>query len=160
MSTCRNGVIQLKNGDLLATLRGDIKRDHKMHFAVSKDQGKTWSKVYSAGYQDHCPHVARLSNSAIVLTYRAFTDDLTAESGYTGLRISYDEGKTWQEQYLIDKFCDAYASTVELADKSLLITYYEEGNQSDVHVIRTNAPKQTNKTWNYANPVPLKRLTF
>ena len=49
-----------------------------MHFAVSKDQGKTWSKFYSAGYQDHCPHVARLSNGAIVLTYRAFTDDLTA----------------------------------------------------------------------------------
>ena len=68
--------------------------------------------------------------------------------------------KCLMERYLIDKFCDAYASTVELADKSLLITYYEEGNQSDVHVIRTNAPKQTNKTWNYANPVPLKRLTF
>lgn len=153
-------VIQLKNGDVLAALRGDIKRDHKMHFAVSKDQGRTWSKVYSAFYQGHCPHFTRLSNDAIVLTYRAFTDDLTAESGYTGLRISYDEGKTWQGPYMIDKFWGAYASTVELEDKSLLITYYEEGNQSAVRVIRTNAPEQTNKTWNYANPVPLKRLTF
>ncbi len=35
-------VIQLKNGDILAALRGDINRDHKMHFTVSKDQGKTW----------------------------------------------------------------------------------------------------------------------
>jgi len=125
-----------------------------------KTKERLGSKVYCAGYQDRCPHVARLSNGAIVLIYRAFTDDLTAESGYTGLRISYDEGKTWQGPYLIDKFCGAYASTVELADKSLLITYYEEGNQSAVHVIRSNAPKQTNKTRNYANPVPLKRLTF
>jgi len=85
---------------------------------------------------------------------------LTAESGYAGLRISYDGGKTWHGPCLIDKFCGAYASTGELADKSLLITYYEEGNQSAVRLLRTNAPKKTNKTWNYANLVPLKRLTF
>lgn len=153
-------VIQLKNGDVLAALRGDIKRDVKMHFSISQDNGKSWGDVYSSGFQGHCPHFLRLSNGAIVLTYRAFKDDSKYESGYTGLRISYDEGKTWQGPYLIDSFWGAYAATVELPDKNLLITYYEEGENSAVRVIKTSAPQKTSKNIPYEKPIILKRLVL
>lgn len=153
-------IITLKNGDILAALRGDIKRDDKLHFSISKDQGQSWGKVVDSRFQGHCPHFIRLKSGAIVLTYRAFTDDSSASSGYTGLRISYDEGKTWQGPYLIDKFWGAYASTVELGDNSLLITYYEEGNQSAVRVIKTLAPKQSKAKISYSKPEPLVRLKF
>jgi len=153
-------IIQLKDGSILAALRGDIRRDVKMHFAISKDNGKSWGDVYSSGFQGHCPHFLRLSNGAIVLTYRAFTDDSRHESGYTGMRISYDEGKTWQGPYLIDGFWGAYAATVELPNKDLLITYYEEGENSAVRVIKTKAPKKSSKSISYTKPVVLERLKF
>ncbi|WP_313259499.1 sialidase family protein [Sphingobacterium sp.] len=151
-------VIQLKDGSILAALRGDIKRDHKMHFSISNNAGQTWENVYSSGFQGHCPHFLRLSNDAIVLTYRAFKDDNTAESGYTGLRISYDEGKTWQGPYLIDQYWGAYASTIELPDKNLLITYYEEGENSAVRVLKTSVPIKYTKNIHYERPETLPRL--
>lgn len=153
-------IIELKDGSILAALRGDIRRDVKMHFAISKDKGKTWGDVYSSGFQGHCPHFLRLSNGVIVLTYRAFRDDSSYESGYTGMRVSYDEGKTWQGPYLIDGFWGAYAATVELPNKDLLITYYEEGENSAVRVIKTKAPKKSSKATAYDKPVVLKRLKF
>lgn len=151
-------VVQLKDGSVLAALRGDIKRDVKMHFAISQDNGKTWGDVYSSGFQGHCPHFTRLESGAIILTYRAFTDDRTAESGYTGLRVSFDEGKTWQGPYLVDSFWGAYASTVELPDKNLLITYYEEGRNSAVRVIKTSMPPHAKEPIKYTEPSVLPRL--
>lgn len=151
-------VIRLKDGSLYAALRGSIKHNDLMHFSVSTDNGKTWSEVQSIGFQGHAPHFLRLSNDAIVMTYRAFRDDSDSKSGYTGFRISYDEAKTWQGPYLIDEFWGAYASTVELKDHSLLISYYEEGEGSAVRIIRVETPAKSSESIPHDQPLPLIRL--
>lgn len=153
-------VINLKDGSMLAALRGSIKHEDLMHFSISKDGGKTWSPVQDSGFQGHAPHFLRLSNDAIVMTYRAFRDDAEYSTGYTGFRISFDEGKTWQGPYLVDEFWGAYAATVELDDNTLLISYYEEGEGSAVRVIRVNAPTQSDEVIAHDNPIPLERLSF
>lgn len=153
-------VVLLKDGSLYAALRGSIKDKDLMHFAISKDNGKTWSDVKDIGFQGHAPHFLRLSGGAIVMTYRAFRNDEDSKSGYTGFRISFDEGKTWQGPYLIDNFWGAYASTVELQDKTLLISYYEEGEHSAVRVIHVKAPDKSEDKIEHASPVPLERLPF
>ena len=116
--------VLLKDGTLFAALRGDRVN---MHFATSPDLGLTWSPVKDIGFPGHCPHLTRLSTGEILLTHRL---------PLTSLHVSRDEGKTWQGPYRIDDVGGAYASTVELKDGSVLVTYYEEGAGSGVRARR------------------------
>ncbi|MBI4602561.1 MAG: exo-alpha-sialidase, partial [Planctomycetes bacterium] len=116
--------VLLKDGALFAALRGDRVN---MHFATSPDLGLTWSGVKDSGFPGHCPHFTRLSTGEILLTHRL---------PQTALHLSRDEGKTWQGPYGIDATIGAYASTVELKDCSVLVTYYEEGEGSAVRARR------------------------
>ena len=74
-----------------------------------------------------CPHFTRLSSGEILLTHRL---------PLTSLHVSRDEGQTWQGPYQIDSTAGAYASTVELKDRSVLVVYYEEGAGSAVRARR------------------------
>ncbi len=114
--------VRLSDGRLFAALRGDRVN---MHFATSADEGLTWSPVKDIGFPGHCPHLTRLSTGEILLTHR-----LPA----TALHVSRDEGRSWQGPYPIDTTPGAYASTVELKDGTVLVTYYEEGERSAVRV--------------------------
>ena len=118
-------VILLKNGDLLAALRGDGKVN--MHFATSSDKGLTWGKVQDSGFKGHCPHFTRLSTGEIVLCHR-----LPA----TSVHVSADDGATWSGPHQIDSVGCAYPATVELKDGSVLIVYYEEGAGSAIRIQR------------------------
>ena len=117
-------VIRLRDGRLFAALRGDRV---KMHFATSPDGGLTWSSVEDIGFAGHCPHLTRLTGGEILLAHR-LPD--------TALHISRDEGRTWQGPHTIDTVIGAYASTVELADRSVLVVYYEEGVGSAIRAAR------------------------
>ncbi len=127
-------VILLNNGSLFAALRaqGEV----NMHYAISKDYGKTWSDAKNIGFRGHCPSLTRLKTGDILLVIRAFPT-----TGYTGLRISRDEGKTWEGPYLIDEKWGAYPSTVELKDGSVLCIYYEEGKNSAIRALRFKMPE-------------------
>jgi sialidase-1 len=116
--------VRLKDGTLYAALRGDRVN---MHFATSPDGGLTWSPVKDIGFVGHCPHFTRLSSGEILLTHRL---------PLTALHVSRDEGKTWQGPSQIDTTLGAYASTVELKDGTVLVTYYEEGQGSAVRARR------------------------
>lgn len=149
-------VVLLKNKTLYAALRGDINSLTNMHYAHSKDYGKTWSPAADIGFQGHSPSFTRLKTGEILMSYRAFRDDKTAKSGYTGLRISVDEAKTWAGPYLIDETWGAYPSIIELKDKSLLAVYYEEGKGSGIRVQRFKKPA-IQKT-DPAQPIFLKAI--
>lgn len=151
-------VITLKDGSLFAALRGSIKDTVHMHYAISKDIGKTWSKVNDIGFQGHSPSFTRLKSGAILLTYRAFYDDFQHKKGYTGLRISYDEGKTWQGPYRIDVMWGAYPSTIELKDGTILTVYYEEGQRSCIRASRFTLPKKTKKGFPLDQPKQVSTL--
>lgn len=116
--------VRLMDGSLFAALRGD---KTNLHFSVSADQGRTWSKVKDSGFMGHCPHFTRLSTGEILLTHRL---------PKTALHLSRDDAKTWQGPYAIDTTIGAYPSTVELRDGTVLIVYYEEGAHSAIRARR------------------------
>lgn len=117
-------VIRLADGRLFAALRSDRAN---MHYATSTDLGRTWSSVKDIGFPGHCPHLTRLAGGEILLTHRL---------PGTSLHISRDEGRSWQGPLRIDAVVGAYASTVELADHSVLVVYYEEGSGSAIRAAR------------------------
>ena len=116
--------VSLKDGSLLAALRGDRVN---LHFATSRDGGLTWSPVKDSGFPGHCPHFTRLHTGEILLSHRL---------PKTALHVSRDDGKTWQGPYAIDDTIGAYPSTVELTDGSVLVVYYEEGEHSAIRARR------------------------
>lgn len=146
-------VILLKDGTLYAALRAQ--QEVHMHFAKSKDMGKTWSDVEDIGFRGHSPSFTRLKSGEILLTTRAFTD-APSKKGYTGLRISRDEAKTWEGPYMVDETLGAYPSTVELKDGSVLVVYYEEGQGSGIRAYRFRIPA---KAAPFAEPRRLEMLT-
>ncbi|MCE5345236.1 MAG: glycoside hydrolase [Bacteroidales bacterium] len=145
-------VVLLKDGSLFAALRaqGEV----NMHYALSKDLGKTWSEVKNIGFRGHCPSFTRLKTGEILLVTRAF-----AKSGYTGLRISRDEAKTWEGPYLIDEKSGAYPATVELKDGSVLCIYYEEGKNSAIRALRFKVPEKMHGE-QFAEPRRVETLTM
>ncbi len=114
--------ILLKDGTIYAALRGV-----NMHYATSPDKGLSWSAVKNIGFVGDCPHFTRLTGGEILLTHRL---------PKTALHVSRDEAKTWQGPYAIDDTIGAYASTVELKDGTVLVVYYEEGQNSAVRARR------------------------
>lgn len=129
-------IILLNDNTLYASLRGDGSKVN-MHYATSKDMGKTWSPVSDIGFVGHSPSFTRLKTGEILLSYRAYC---SKNGYYTGLRISRDEARTWEGPYLADKKVGGYPSTVELNDGSILIIYYEEGEGSAIRVLRFKMP--------------------
>ncbi len=152
-------VVLLKKKQLLAALRGDIATKVNMHYATSPDYGKTWTTVRDIGFQGHAPSFTRLRSGEILLSYRAFVNDHDAKTGYTGLRVSRDEGKSWEGPYRIDNKWGAYPATVELKDGTILIVYYEEGKQSGVRALRFKKPGKARRK-KMDTPQPLQILSL
>lgn len=117
-------VVELKDGRILAALRGD---KVPLHFALSGDRGQSWSAVESSGFPGHCPHFTRLRSGEIVLTHRL---------PQTAMHVSRDDGATWNGPHAVDSVIGAYPSTVELRDGSVLVVYYEEGAASAIRARR------------------------
>jgi sialidase-1 len=113
-------VVPLKDGTLLAALRSS-KVD--MHYAQSKDGGKSWGPVHSFGFKGHCPYFLRHSSDVILLAHRVPA---------TSLHWSNDDGKTWQGPVQIDSVGGAYPSMVELPTGEVYCVYYEEGKGSSI----------------------------
>lgn len=135
-------VIRLKDGRLFAALRGQ--KSTPMHYGLSEDIGETWAPVENIGFLAHSPHLNRLSTGEILMTYRGVedTDTFDWDKAYTAMRISYDEGKTWQGPYKMEDSRGAYPSTVELADGNILLIFYEEGENSGVGALTFEMPKK------------------
>lgn len=112
--------VLLKDGTLYAALRGDRTN---MHYATSSDLGLSWSNVRDIGFAGHCPHFTRLGTGEILLAHRL---------PQSSFHVSRDDGHSWQGPYLIDQRIGAYPSTVELRDGSVLVVYYQEGQNSAI----------------------------
>jgi sialidase-1 len=98
-----------------------------MHYAQSKDGGKTWGPVHSFGFKGHCPYFLRHSFSVILLAHRV---------PVTSLHWTNDDGKTWQGPVLIDSVGGAYPSMVEMPNSEVYCVYYEEGKGSSIGGVR------------------------
>lgn len=122
-------VIELKNGQIFAALRGR----KQMAWSRSEDQGLSWTPAVSFGFGGHCPYFLRAADDVILLAHRIPS---------TSLHYSTDEAKTWQGPVLIDRVGGAYPSLVNLKDGSTLCVYYEEGAGSSIRATRLDvSPK-------------------
>ncbi len=119
-------IFERKDGTLYAALRP------LMGFAISSDQGETWTPAEPIGFPGHCPYFLRTPDDVILLAHR-----LPA----TSLHYSLDEGKTWSDNVLIDECIGAYPSMVMLKDGSVLIVYYEEGEGSNIRAKRLSVDR-------------------
>ncbi|GAB3907945.1 hypothetical protein GCM10028803_42630 [Larkinella knui] len=132
-------VILLKDNTLLAALRAQ--KDTPMHYATSNDMGASWTPVKSFGFLGHSPAFTRLKSGEILLTYRGFTKGGDWATAYTALQVSFDDGKSWQGPYRLDKTTGAYPSTVDLKDGTVLCIYYEEGKGSAIRALHFKKPR-------------------
>jgi hypothetical protein len=106
-----------------------------MHFATSRDRGRSWTKSVPIGFQAHCPYLHRLKDGTILLAVREFENG--PWKGGTTVRFSRDEAKTWSKPFLVDPCSGSYPSMVDLRDGTILIAYYEEkAAKADIRVRR------------------------
>ncbi len=119
--------LELENGDILAFLRGQGKEvpfEFTVYLSKSTDGGKTWSNPEGLGVCGSPPHAFIHSSGAIVLTYGRRAKPF-------GLRalISYDNGNTWSDEYVLDDTAPmedlGYPSSIELDDGSIYTVYYK-----------------------------------
>jgi sialidase-1 len=128
-------VIELADGRLWA---GQRSSHTPACYAVSADEGNTWTKSQTLGFVAHCPYLLRAASnpSIILMGYRGYSTLNGSGVGCTALRCSLDECKTWNEAITVDAFVGAYPSMVNLKDGSVLIVYYEEANNSSIRAKR------------------------
>lgn len=124
-------VIELKDGSLLAALRGG--QGAPMNVSRSTDRGRSWSPAEPLGFVGHCPYLHRIPTGEIALAYR---QPVKGTAYGTALRISRDEGGHWDEAVGVDAVIGAYPSMVGLRDGSVLVVYYEEGAGSNIRAKR------------------------
>jgi sialidase-1 len=117
-------VVPLEGGKLLAALRSSTV---DIHFAESKDRGKSWGAVRSFGFKGQCPYLLRHSSGALLLAHRVPA---------TSLHWTTDNGKTWRGPLEIDSVNGAYPSMTELPDGRVFCVYYEEGAGSSIRGAR------------------------
>lgn len=129
-------IVQLRDGDYLVGIRagviGAVNDSHTLRvFTSYSEDGRNFTKA--AVVPDVVgapPHFLELSNGAVLLTYSyrgGIEDDEVL--GCRG-RVSYDGGKTWDEEIIIteSKGDLGYPSTVELSDGTLITVCYQPVN--------------------------------
>ena len=72
----------------------------------------------------------------VLLAYRVYNTLNGSGPGFTGLRYSRDECRTWSGPVIVDACVGVYPSMVNLKDGSVLIVYYDEGSPSSIRAKR------------------------
>ena len=133
-------VLELADGRLWAAERSS---GSPACFAISADHGNTWTKSQTLGFVAHCPYLLRaVSDPCIILMgYRGYQTLNGSGVGFTALRYSVDECKTWSKPITVDNYVGAYPSMVHLKDGSVLVVYYEEAGNSGIRAKRFRASR-------------------
>ncbi len=122
-------VVECGTGRLVAMFRNEDPDESQRFLGQSEsdDGGKTWSMIHNTGIWGYPPHLIRLKDGNLLVSYSH------RRSPY-GQRacISYDNGKTWDlknEVVLVDNAPDddlGYPASAQLEDGSILTIYYQK----------------------------------
>jgi len=119
-------VLELAPGKLLGVFRIEGRTPFTIGTAFSESGGKTWGEVTCTGVSGSPPHLMRHSSGALICTYGRRETPMGERA-----MVSYDDGVTWEEEYVLDDQAEGpggdvgYPSTVELSDGSLMTVYYQ-----------------------------------
>lgn len=122
---------------LILVMRDNITR--RLHQSVSPDGGRTWSKADPLPIAGYPPHLLRLADGRILLTYGWRQPDF-------GIRavLSADDGVNWQTDgttVIRDNMRNSnlgYPVTIEREDNSLLTFYYGEDDEGVTAILATH----------------------
>jgi sialidase-1 len=133
---CEPHLVEAADGTLVAAFRHEIKKKGQTHetniaegvlyFARSTDGGKTWSKPEPSQIVGKPPHLLKLPDNRLVVSY-GYRFKPPGER----VTISQDNGKTWPIQNTIILREDAptgdlgYAASAVLPDGSIYTVYYQ-----------------------------------
>ena len=133
-------VTELSDGSILGMIRVqgiDRFANFTMYSTRSTDGGKTWTMPVPMDVSGSPPHLLMHSSGALICTYGN-------RDGHIGehAMVSYDNGRTWSDDYIIDDNSDnpdlGYPATTELNDGSLLTVYYQRyADDSNTSILYT-----------------------
>ncbi len=119
--------IELPNGTLLGAIRvqgENVKLKQTIYITTSHDGGKTWCPMQETGLVGLPPHFMLHSSGALICSYGRRIEPYSQRAA-----VSYDMGKTWQDEYILDdrqKHHDfGYPASTELSDGRILTVYYQ-----------------------------------
>jgi len=137
--------IELPDGKLLAVVRAQSNVDdtvklihdggfehngkyydgYTMYTSESSDGGYTWSVLSPTGISGSPGQLMLHSSGALVCSYGCREKPFSERAA-----VSYDMGKTWSEDYIIDDRCidndHGYPASVEMDDGSIVTVYYQK----------------------------------
>ena len=119
-------VVEASPGRLVAMFRfhGEPEKFYLWQ-SQSEDGGRTWTPLHPTGIWGYPPHLLRLKNDWLVVTYGR----RKAPFGERAC-VSRDAGRTWDVEHEIT-LCEApngdlgYPASVQLEDGSILTVYYQ-----------------------------------
>ncbi len=120
-------VIELPNGDLFGAIRVEgehVEGKQTIYTTVSHDSGKTWSPMQPTNLVGLPPHLMLHSSGALICSFGKRIEPYSQRAA-----VSYDMGKTWQDEYILDDRQThhdfGYPASVELSNGSILTVYYQ-----------------------------------
>ena len=121
-------VIELPDGRLSGAIRAEgenIPHGFTIYTTTSSDGGKSWSELVCTDVSGSPPQLMLHSSGALICSYGR------REKPYgEHAMISYDYGKTWTEDYVIDDYTESndlgYPASVVLDDGSVLMVNYQK----------------------------------
>ncbi|MBQ8510508.1 MAG: exo-alpha-sialidase [Clostridia bacterium] len=122
--------IELPDGRILGMIRVEGKNltnlvGYTMYQTISEDGGKTWTIPAPTDVSGSPPHLMLHSSGALICSYGRRNPPHSERA-----MISWDYGKTWTEEYVIDDrptdYDLGYPASVELNDGSILTVYYQK----------------------------------
>ncbi len=120
---CEPHACLLPSGRIFVAIRIQGEGVFDVHTCYSDDGGKTYTKPIPTGADGSPPHLCLHSSGALVMVYGRRKP---AFGEYA--RISYDEGKTWGDEIMIEPSANGdlgYPCTTENKDGKLVTVYYQ-----------------------------------
>lgn len=112
--------LELSNGTTVCMIR----TGGTLFQTESYDSGRTWGEMRPTGINGNPAHLLQHSSGALICAYGRRCDPISNRAA-----ISYDSGKTWSEEYILNSAPDwdmGYPASVELNDGSILTVYYQK----------------------------------
>lgn len=106
-------LVEEKPGKIIAFMRTVTALN--MWTSISEDGGKTWTPLKQSNASGDCPQLIRHSSGTLVLFNRGLG---------TFIKLSYDNGKTWSNDYRISP-CSAMAGMTENNEGKIVILMHE-----------------------------------